>query len=357
MKKVLIVSTVGLIYDGITSVITSYLQAMNLEGLDVYVAGTIDVKPSIRKQIEDCGCAVVEFPNRRTETFKYFCALTKFVRKNHIEVIHAHGNSGTLAIEMVAAWLGGCKKRIAHSHNTKCDQVRADKVLRPLFNIFYTDGLACGDSAGQWLFGNRKFEVLINGRDIEKYKFNLETRNKIRSEHGINDEIVIGHVGGFVEQKNHKFLVEIYRELRQLEPNCKLFMIGDGPLKYDIEKLCCDLDVIFTGAIDNVSDYINAMDGMLLPSFFEGLPLVAIEWQINGLPCLLSNTITEECKISECVSYMSLVCTARLWAEVLLKMVKSNNREINSQGAYQAVERSKFNIKNSAKRLEQIYKS
>lgn len=356
MKKVLIVSTVGLIYDGITSVITSYLQAMNLEGLDVYVAGTIDVKPSIRKQIEDCGCAVVEFPNRRTETFMYFCALTKFVRKNHIDVIHAHGNSGTLAIEMVAAWLGGCKKRIAHSHNTKCDQVRADKVLRPLFNIFYTDGLACGDSAGQWLFGNRKFEVLINGRDIEKYKFNLETRNKIRSEHGINDEIVIGHVGGFVEQKNHKFLVEIYRELRQLEPNCKLFMIGDGPLKYDIEKLCFDLDVIFTGAIDNIPDYLNAMDGMLLPSLFEGLPLVAIEWQINGLPCLLSDTITSDCKLTNIVEFMSLNNSAREWAQEILKIINSGNRLVDALNSYRVIYDSKYNIRKAARELERIYK-
>ena len=357
MKKVLIVSTVGLIYDGITSVITSYLQAMNLEGLDVYVAGTIDVKPSIRKQIEDCGCKVIEFPNRRTETVRYFFSLAWFIKKNSIQVIHAHGNSGTLAIEMLAAWIGGCRKRIAHSHNTKCDQVKADKILRPLFNLFYTDGLACGKAAGEWLFGKREFTILPNGRNIEQFKFNLNKRIVFREMLGINDEIAIGHVGGFVEQKNHKFLVEIFRNLRDIEPNVKLFMIGDGPLKKQIEKQCEGLNVVFTGAIDNVSDYINAMDGMLLPSFFEGLPLVAIEWQINGLPCLLSNTITEECKISERVSYMSLVCTARLWAEVLLKMVKSNNREINSQGAYQAVERSKFNIKNSAKRLEQIYKS
>ena len=92
MKKVLIVSTVGLIYDGITSVITSYLQAMDLDGLEVYVAGTIDIKPNIRKQIEDCGCTVIEFPNRRTDTIKYFISLVKFIRKNHIDVVHAHGN-------------------------------------------------------------------------------------------------------------------------------------------------------------------------------------------------------------------------------------------------------------------------
>ena len=135
-KKILIISTVGLIYDGITSVVVSYLKAMNREDLEIYVVGTINVKESIRKQIESLGCKVVDFPDRRNDTMRYFLQLSKFIRKNKIDIVHAHGNSGTLAIEMVAAWLGGCKKRIAHSHNTKCDQVKADKILRPIFNMF-----------------------------------------------------------------------------------------------------------------------------------------------------------------------------------------------------------------------------
>ena len=357
MKKVLIVSTVGLIYDGITSVITSYLQAMDLHGLDIYVVGTIAVMPNIRKQIEDCGCKVVDFPNRRADTFSYFCSLIKFIRKNNIEIIHAHGNSGTLAIEMVAAWLGGCKKRIAHSHNTKCDNIKADKLLRPLFNFFYTDGLACSKESGAWLFGKRNFKVLTNGRDINKYKFNSQVRKKIRDSLGIKDEIVIGHVGGFFEQKNHIFLVEIYKELRNIEPNCKLFMIGDGPLKPEIEKLCGAIGVIFTGAVDNIPDYLNAMDGMILPSLFEGLPLVAIEWQMNGIPCLLSDTITKDCKLSIFVNYMSLNSSARAWAETILQLVKENNRNKNYSNEYELLKRSKFNICNSAKLLEQIYRN
>ena len=115
-KKVIIVSTVGLIYDGITSVILSYLQAMNLSKLDIYVVSTMKCEQSIKKSILDLGCHIVELPSRKTETLKYAVQLTKFIRLHKIEVIHAHGNSATLTVEMLAGLLGGCKKRIAHGH-------------------------------------------------------------------------------------------------------------------------------------------------------------------------------------------------------------------------------------------------
>lgn len=357
MKKILIISTVGLIYDGITSVILSYLQAMNLEGLDVSIVGTIEIKEGIRQQIENIGGCVVELPNRKTDTFLYFNELTKYIRKNHIDVIHAHGNSGTLAIEMLAGWLGGCKKRIAHSHNTKCNQVKMDKLLRPIFNTFYTEGLACGEGAGRWLFGNRKYSILTNGRDLDKYRFNPEIRKSIRHLWGIDEEIAIGHVGGFFEQKNHIFLIEIYKEIKRICPACRLFMIGDGPLRDEIEKKCEGLEVIFTGTIDNVQEYLSALDGMLLPSLFEGLPLVAVEWQINGLPSILSDSVTKECKLTDNIDYLPLTVPAKKWAELIVQKIKRNNRQKCADQAYEILNDSIYNIKKSAKDLERLYRN
>lgn len=355
MKKIIIVSTVGLIYDGITSVITSYLEDMNKEGLDIYVVSTIKAEPKIVEKINRMGCSVIYMPSRKEQTLKYFFTLAKFIRRNRIEVLHAHGNSGTLAIEMLAAWIGGCKKRIAHSHNTKCDQVKADHILRPIFNLLYTDGLACGEDAGKWLFGKKNFEILTNGRNLDLYKYNMEKRKQIRDFYGITDEIIIGHVGGFFPQKNHEFLIEIYKKIKFNYPDCKLFMIGDGPLKELVEKKCEGLNVIFTGAIDNVSDYLNAMDGMLLPSFFEGLPLVAIEWQISGLPCVISDTITSECMLTDNIEYNSVTSDPNDWAKQILGMVMSNNRLSSSNIAYEKILNSKFNLTNNVEKLRQIY--
>lgn len=356
-KKILIISTVGLIYDGITSVVVSYLKAMNRDGLDIYVAGTINVKESIREQIESLGCKVVDFPDRRNDTMKYSLQLTKFIRKNKIDIVHAHGNSGTLAIEMVAAWFGGCKKRIAHSHNTKCDQVKADKILRPIFNMFYTDAFACGEEAGKWLFGTKKFTVMQNGRDVELFAFDLNKRKRMRSKLQLGNEIAIGHVGGFFEQKNHEFLLQIFKEIIKIEPSAKLFLIGDGPLKANMEKQAKEIseNINFVGTTDNVADYLQAMDGMLLPSLFEGLPLVAVEWQLNGLPCAFADTITKDCCFSDGVCFLALEDKASMWAQKILQLINENNRSELSKKAVLRADEAGFNIESNAERLRKKY--
>lgn len=354
MKKIAIISTVGLKYDGITSVIVSYLEAMDLSGLEVYVIATNVCEPEIQTKLIQLGCHIVQLPSRTSHPVMYFIELSKFIYKNQIEVVHGHGNSATLAIEMGAAWLGGCKCRIAHSHNTKCDQVYVDKILRPIFNCMYTEAFACSKEAGKWLFKDKDFFVLTNGRDINKYKFNKITRTAVRNKLGIDKEICIGHVGGFYEQKNHAFLIEIFREIKKIENNVKFFLIGDGPLKNQIEQKGYGLDINFTGNIDNVCDYLNAMDGMLLPSFFEGLPLVSIEWQINGLPCILSDKITKECSLAKNIKYMSLD-NPHKWAVEILDLVKCSDREKQSVEACNIIEDTKFNIKKEAQTLKMIY--
>ncbi len=356
MTKIIIVSTVGLIYDGITSVICSYLQAMDLTNLDIHIVATIKCEENICQVLSGLGCHIVNLPNRRTETFSYTVKLARYIRKNHIQVVHAHGNSGTLAIEMIAGWFGGARKRIAHSHNTRCNQIKVDKLLRPIFNVFYTNALACGEDAGRWLFGNRPFKVLPNGRDVEKFRFSKENRNKMRKKYNIKDnELTIGHVGGFFEQKNHIFLVQVFREIIKIDPTVKLFMIGDGPLKESIQQELTDIDVIFTGAIDNVYEYLSGMDGMLLPSLFEGLPLVVLEWQLNGLPCLISNTITKDCIFTDFVKMNSIDSGAIIWAKEILEMVRVANRIKNSNAAGSSIKNTSFDINDSAELLKQIY--
>lgn len=355
--KVIVISTVGLIYDGITSVIRSYLKAMDLSGLEIHVVATGKAEPDICDELEKLGCIIVPLPPRREETKKYFFALKKYIKKNKIKVMHAHGNSGTLAIEMLAGKLGGCKKRIAHSHNTRCDQVKADKLLRPIFNMFYTDALACGVDAGKWLYKNRQFRVLRNGRDLDAYSFDKDVREAMRAEYKLGDRLAIGHVGGFFEQKNHAFLIEIFREVLRLEPSAELFLVGDGPLRAEIEEKCRDISdsVVFVKTTNRVSDYLQMMDGMLLPSLFEGLPLVAVEWQINGLPCLFADTITRDCAFAENIEFLSLDDSPAVWAEKLIRIINENEREALAAAAPQNARDAGFDIKESADELKELY--
>ena len=355
MKKVIIVNTVGLVYDGITNIMMSYIKTMDKNGMDIYIVSTIKAEPGIVEQLKKNGCHIIDLPSRQKNTLSYFYGLAKFIRKNKIDIIH--GNSGTLAIEMIAGWLGGCTKRIAHSHNTKCNRVKADKLLRPFFYLFYTDAVACGEEAGHWLFKNRQFTVLKNGRNIDEFSYNAEIREKIRRKLKIENEIVIGHVGGFYEQKNHKFLMRIFRSMIEIEPNVRLLLVGEGPLKSEIKNSSRDIDdkVLFLGTTDYVADYLQAMDGMLLPSLFEGLPLVAIEWQINGLPCLLADTITKDCGLMQNVKFISLDASPKIWALEILNLIRNNNRLRYSEMASHIIKRAGFDIKQNAKQLREMY--
>lgn len=357
MNKIIVISTVGLIYDGITSVIVSYLEAMNCSDVKIYVVDTIRSENEIINKIERLGCEVVHLPSRRDRTAEYFFSLISFIRKNRIDVMHVHGNSSILSIELLASFIGGCKKRIAHSHNTKCDHTKANRLLKPLFNALYTDGLACGEEAGKWLFGNREFTVLKNGRNIKKYQFDKSVRELMRDKLSVGNALVIGHVGGFFEQKNHVFLMQIFREIYQIYPDSKFVLIGDGPLREKMETCVSDLKdaVKFIGTVDDVENYLQAMDAMILPSLFEGLPLAAIEWQINGLPSLLSDTITKECAITNTVEFESLESSPAVWARKILKMVEQNDREYSSNEAVVLMKSAGFDINDNAQVLKSIY--
>ncbi len=357
--KILIISTVGLIYDGITSVILNNVSAMDRTGLEIHIAGTIRVDDGIRRKFEELGCRMVSLPNRKKNTLRYFFRLAGYIRRERIEVVHANGNSATLAIEMLTAMLGGCRKRIAHSHNTRCDQVRADKMLRPLFYRLYTEALACGKDAGRWMFGDRPFTVLNNGRDIGTYKYDPAVRESMRARLGIRKEPVFAHVGGFVPQKNHSFLTEVYEEIAKKMPEVRFFFVGDGPLRNEIEEKAGNLEIgnrtSFTGIVKNVSEYLQAFDVMVFPSLFEGLPLAVIEWQLAGLPCLISDTVTDECVISDSVSFFSLNRSPAEWADEAINMAKTQDRmAISETAAKKAMERG-YDINDSAAQLRAIY--
>lgn len=236
---------------------------------------------------------------------------------------------------------------ITHSHNSKNTSSNILKknillfahiICKPLINKYSDYYYACSNVAGDWLFGKNKvannsnYRIIRNTIDTHKFLFDFQERNKIRNMYGINNEYVIGFVGNFLEQKNPLFLIEIFDEIRKLHSNVKFFMIGDGHLRQEIENKIqdnnlCDY-VILTGGIDNVSSYMSAMDALILPSFFEGLPIVGIEAQVNGLECFFSDSITQEIKISNLAHFISLKDESRLWAKEILSFLPNDRNKV-----------------------------
>jgi glycosyltransferase involved in cell wall biosynthesis len=260
---------------------------------------------------------------------------------------------------MVAAAIAGCHVRIIHSRNSSCEHIKADKLLRPLMYATYTDGFACGQKAGEWLFKNRPFTIMKNGKDIDRFLFDKEKREEYREKlHTTENEILLGHVGLFHRQKNHDFLIDVFAEICKRKNNYKLVLMGEGDEKQRIQEKVKALGlaqrVIFLGQQTNVEDWLQAMDIMVFPSLFEGMPNVVLEWQICGLPALISSEITQECKITDGVKYLPLDKGAAYWADQILQ-TEIVDRDGKQEAIKKVFAEAGFDIRKNAEILRTKY--
>lgn len=357
--KVLAVLTGEMCFDGITNSVLNYYKAMDRSGIEIGIVSARGTNPEMKKNFEDIGCQVFPLENRDSRPVQYFVQLMRIIKSGKYDILHAHGNSATLAIETTAAFLAGCKVRIVHSRNSFCEHTKADKLLRPLMYATYTDGFACGEKAGKWLFGGRPFTVINNGKDIDRFLFKPDVRQCYREKLGASeDTILLGHVGLFHRQKNHPFLIDVFKEVCWQSKNYRLVLIGEGEDREKIEGLVREKGltdkVFFLGSRTDVDALIQALDIMVFPSLFEGMPNVVLEWQIAGLPALISDTITRECGIMDSVSYLPLEKGPTYWAEQILHTPLENRINTREKVRKRFVEEG-FDIMENAKILRKKY--
>lgn len=357
--KVLVISTVELEKNGITSVILNLMQSIDKKNLHFDVVAIKRPLPDVQKKLEALGCKIFILERSFHNILFYIGALSRIIKKERYDIVHAHGNSSTLFFEMISAYIGNCKIRIAHSHNTTCTSKFVNAVLKPLFKLAYTDGMACGQDAGSWMFGNNKFTVIKNGINVNAYSYDETKRIDIRKRYSIPENgIVIGHVGVFNNQKNHKFLFEIYSEIYKYNADIYLMLIGDGRLKRnfenDIQNEEYRHNVIFVGTTNNVNSYLCAMDAVAMPSLYEGLPLAVIEEQANGLSCILSENITKEVDKTGNVVFFSLN-DKESWVNYITDVKINKNRQLTSSKAIEDIIKSGYSIEDEAQKLREYY--
>ena len=291
---------------------------------------------------------------------KYKENLKNFFNKHNYNIIHSHIDQVS-GIILEAANECNIKCRIAHSHNTKNANNFIGKIykayLQSKINKNATQYFACGKEAAKWLYKkNAKDAIIIpNGIDLDKFRYNEEIRNKMREKLNIKKEtFVIGHVGRFSKQKNHKFLIEIFNEYLKIDSNSRLILVGDGPLRQQIEKQINEYKiqdkVILLGNITNVQEIYQAFDFLLFPSLFEGMSVVTIEAQAEGLPILCSDTIDKKTNITNSIEFMSLKEEPKKWAEKIKEMKKKRNLT-----NIKILEKTDYNIKVLAKKMENRY--
>ncbi|NMA84101.1 MAG: glycosyltransferase family 1 protein [Epulopiscium sp.] len=351
------------IRSGVMSVIMNYYRNINTDKIQFDFCYFVDREDTYEAEINSLGGRVFKITKPSlSRSFKN--ELNDFFekQKNVYTTLHIHEVYLTFLFAPIAK-KNGIKNVITHSHAT----MYSDKKLNALRNRVLCIGLkkhadyyyACSMAAGQFLYGKKyleegKVNVINNAIDCEKYKFDLNTRNYIRQKLELKGYLVIGNVGRFNEQKNHSFLVDIFYSIKQKEEKVKLLLVGDGPLiqsvKNKVKKLNLNNDVIFLGRRNDIPHLLCAMDIFLLPSLFEGLPVVGVEAQASGLPIVLSDTITEEIGLLN-YKYIDLEKTPEYWAKEILSIKQDNSRN----QAYLAVKEKGFDIKQEAKKLEKIY--
>lgn len=270
---------------------------------------------------------------------------------------------------MFSLWAAKSAKipvRIAHSHSTT-NKVEKKKnlikqILRPFSKVFATDYMCCSEYAGRWLFGNKEYNngnvyLLNNAIDLNKFKYDENIRNIKRKELNIDEStFVIGHVGRFVKQKNHRFLIDIFYAVHKQNPNTILLLVGQGPLMAEIKEQVKNLElekyVIFLGQRNDVNELYQAFDIFCLPSLYEGLGMSAVEALISNLPCVVSNKVPKEVAITDNVDFIETRQKETEWKNKIIN--KANSKLTRKSYIEEATQRG-YNIECEKKKLEEYY--
>lgn len=287
----------------------------------------------------------------------------KFFKEHHTDYRIIHGHLGsTAAIYLKIAKMYNIYT-IAHSHNTSGKSIKSllyrvySYPTRYIADYFF----GCSIDAGISRYGKKvasdisKFQVLNNAIDTEMFKYNPLLREEMRKKYQIDDKIVIGHVGRFVHQKNHEFLIDVFEQVHKKNSQLILVLIGDGILREKIEekvnRLKLQNDVLFMGVQENISQFYQAMDVFVFPSLFEGLGIVAVEAQSSGLKCVVSDMVSRECIVTENqVTICSLQDNTERWADTILKKIHYNRSDSSEQ-----IKSHGYDIRETSKWLTNFY--
>lgn len=357
-KKILILNTIGMGYEGISSVIINYMGNMNLENILIVIIVYNNTPDKLKMTLNKFG-TTYQIPLKKKNIIGYIKSLLRIMKTEKPDVIHIHGNSGTMFVEAFLAKIFKISKILIHCHNTTCMHPFINLILKKPMKCLATDLMSCSLEAGKWLYGRSSYIVLNNAIDLLKFEYNEETRYEYRKLFAIENNFVIGHIGSFNKQKNHDFLIDVFYELHKKNDTCKLLLVSDGSeykkIKDKVRTLKLENSVIFAGRRSDVDKLYQAMDIFVMPSLWEGLPVVMLEAQAAGLPLLVSDNITYEAKCTEQTEYLSLDYGPQYWAEKIIEI--KNKGYIRNSKASAEVRQHGFDIKIEADKLRYIYLS
>lgn len=353
----------GFLYGGIENMYLGWYSNINKDEIEFdLLLRTQDDDAVALKKYRAMGGKYYRLP-RIQNIWEFRKGVVDFFKAHHdYDILHTIGCDPFI---LSTARKYGTKKVILHSHTSSLDEngikEKIERLYTEINKICYVDrAFACSELAADWLFGGLSFKgrpvtIIRNAIDCERYDFNRERRNILRTALEVDGKIVIGHVGRLTYQKNQFYLLDIFSCFKKKCSNAILLLIGDGPDENELKKYadCLGISesVRFLGVRDDIPDIMQAMDLFLLPSRYEGLPLTEIEAQAAGLPCLVSDQITQESEVTDLVSRLSTDMNPEVWAERMMKMIAETVRksclcEIKDGG---------FDIYTETQRLTDLY--
>lgn len=288
----------------------------------------------------------------------------KLCKQNNYKVMHAYNSTMNL-FPMFVAKIAGVPVRISESLSMAHEgdwKTVLKKILRPMSKWFANYYMACGEDCGRWQFGNKLFDagkvdVFKTVINTEFNSFNPKLREETRKEYGWEDKIVIGHIARFTAQKNSVHMIEIFGAIARKEPKAVLCLIGDGELKEKmlskIKELGIEKQVCYLGRREDIQKFYNAMDCFILPSLYEGLPVVGLEAESCGLPMFFSTEVTREANACELGHFIALSESADVWADEIIRAVKVNMPVRRSHA--KEVADAGFDSASEAKRMQKYY--
>ena len=344
-------------YGGLENLLMNYFRHLDRSKVQFDFLTHVNIHQDFEEEIASLGGKLYRLPMLNPLSSHYRFELKNFLSAHpEYKIVHSHLDC-TAGIPLKFAKATNVPIRIAHAHNSN-----QNHNLKYLLKLFYrhfipnhaTHLFACGKDAGDWMFRGLPYTVVRNAIDVSKFTFSAEKAISIKESLNISNKFVIGHVGQFRQQKNHGFLIRIFNEVYKTAPDAVLLLVGKGPEMQAtqdlVRKLGLSNAVYFLGARPDIPDLMQAIDLFILPSLFEGLPVTMVEAQAAGLPCIISDKVPIECKITEDVTQISLDAPLSEWADAILRYQSHRKKDTSS-----IMQQSGYDIVTNAKWLEEFY--
>lgn len=348
---------------GVESFLYNYYEAMDKEKIEFDFIVSGEKKGFLEEKMEKMNSSIFHVSKFKKNPFKQLKQVNKIIKENNYDIVHIHGYKSIIGL--ILAKKNKVKIRIAHSHMAYVKENVFQKIIRKitvlLINCLATDKFACGIDAAKWLYGKKKYDnneikIINNAVDLKKFKYNEKNRIKIRKEFKIkNDEILLCDVARLTKQKNQIFLLDLIENIKNESKKYKLLLVGNGEDEQKLKEFVninnLEDYVIFAGIRTDVNEILSGIDFFLLPSLYEGLPVVLAEVQASGAYCIVSDTVTREVAVTNTIYYLS-INNYKEWENKINNLLNNDN---DRNLGYIDMQNGKYDISYQANHLFDFY--